>query len=50
VKVKKLWGELTLAPDPAIPAVLEQRRVPTLVRDYRGYYRNIRDVLRGMQH
>ena len=41
------WGELILAPNPAEPAVLERSRIPTLVRDYRGYYRNIRDALRG---
>jgi scyllo-inositol 2-dehydrogenase (NADP+) len=44
---EQFWGELTTATDPALPAELEKRRVPTIPRDYRGYYANIRDVLRG---
>jgi len=44
---EQFWGELTTAADPAIPAALEKRRFPTIHSDYRGYYANIRDVLRG---
>lgn len=41
------WGYLIHAADPAKPAELIRSRTPTLTNDYRGYYANIRDVLRG---
>ena len=40
------WGELTSA-DPSVPSQVTKQRIPTISSDYRGYYANIRDVLRG---
>ncbi len=43
-----LWGTLTLAPDPEHkPADLLQSRLPTQAGDYRLFYANVRDALRG---
>lgn len=41
------WGTLTVAPNPAEPAHLTRTRVPTELGDYRLYYANIRDAVRG---
>lgn len=42
------WGTLTLAPDPIHhPAALTRTPVPTLEGDYRLFYANVRDALRG---
>ncbi|MDQ2833506.1 MAG: Gfo/Idh/MocA family oxidoreductase [Acidobacteriota bacterium] len=42
------WGTLTTAPDPRDPGTLVRRRVPTAFGDYRGYYANVRDAIRGI--
>ncbi|MDE3104829.1 MAG: Gfo/Idh/MocA family oxidoreductase [Acidobacteriota bacterium] len=41
------WGTLTTAPDPADPAMLIKREVPTARGDYRGFYANVRDTVLG---
>ena len=41
------WGTLTLAPNPADPANLTRTRIPSELGDYRLYYANIRDAIRG---
>lgn len=41
------WGTLTTVPNPADPGNLVRRRVPTEFGDYRGYYANVRDAIRG---
>ena len=42
-----LWGMLTLAPDPADPRKLVTHEVETEPGDYRGFYANVRDAIRG---
>jgi predicted dehydrogenase len=42
-----LWGMLTLAPDPADPRKLVTHEVETELGDYRGFYANVRDAIRG---
>ena len=42
------WGELTVAPDPAQPQNLVRSRVETAPGDYRGFYSNVRDAVRGV--
>jgi predicted dehydrogenase len=41
------WGVLTLAPDPANPRNLVTHEVETEPGDYRGFYLNVRDAIRG---
>ncbi len=41
------WGHLTVAPDPAEPSRLIHSRVETAHGDYRLFYRNVRDAIRG---
>ena len=41
------WGTLTLAPDLAQPSQLTRTPVPTIPGDYRGFYANVRDAIRG---
>jgi len=41
------WGTLTVAPDPADPAMLVHREVKTELGDYRGFYANVRDAVLG---
>ncbi len=41
------WGEMAVAPDPAVPGTLERTRVKTEVGDYRGFYASVRDAVRG---
>jgi scyllo-inositol 2-dehydrogenase (NADP+) len=41
------WGTLTVAPDPADPAMLVRREVKTELGDYRGFYANVRDAVLG---
>jgi predicted dehydrogenase len=41
------WGTLTLAPDPEQPAALTTYEVETELGDYRGFYLNVRDAIRG---
>jgi predicted dehydrogenase len=38
---------LTTAPDPADPATLVRTQVKTERGDYRGFYANVRDAIRG---
>ena len=44
---RELWGTLTLAPDPALPNDLTTTLVPTQPGDYRPFYANVRDAIRG---
>jgi predicted dehydrogenase len=41
------WGTLTTAPDPAEPTKLDRRTVKTEIGDYRQFYANVRDAIRG---
>ena len=41
------WGTLTVAPNPAEPATLTRTRIRTELGDYRLYYSNVRDAIRG---
>ena len=41
------WGMLTLAPDPENPKNLIPHEVQTEPGDYRGFYANVRDAIRG---
>ncbi len=41
------WGVLTVAPEPADPAILVKREVKTDAGDYRGFYANVRDAING---
>jgi predicted dehydrogenase len=41
------WGTLTVAPNPAEPGKLVSRQVPTERGDYRAFYLNVRDAIRG---
>lgn len=43
-----LWGMLTLAPNPADPRTLVTHEVETEPGDYRGFYVNVRDAIRGV--
>jgi predicted dehydrogenase len=42
------WGTLTVAPDPADPAMLVVSKVETEMGDYRGYYASVRDAVLGI--
>ncbi|MGI4755663.1 MAG: Gfo/Idh/MocA family oxidoreductase [Janthinobacterium lividum] len=42
-----MWGTLTVAPDPAQPAKLEQSKVPTQRGDYRAFYQNVAEAILG---
>lgn len=42
-----MWGMLILAPDPADPRNLVTHEVETEPGDYRGFYANVRDAIRG---
>jgi predicted dehydrogenase len=41
------WGTLTTAADPAEPSKLDRSKVKTEVGDYRQFYANVRDAIRG---
>lgn len=41
------WGKLTIAPDPDKPSELNTYEVETELGDYRGFYLNVRDAIRG---
>jgi len=43
-----MWGLLTLAPDPGDPRSLVTHEVETEPGDYRGFYVNVRDAIRGV--
>ncbi len=42
------WGLLTVAPDPAEPGILVTRKIETRPGDYRRFYANVRDAIRGV--
>ena len=43
-----LWGDLVIAPDPEqAPGTLDRSKVRTERGDYRGFYANVRDAIRG---
>ena len=42
-----MWGLLTLAPNPGDPRTLVTHEVETEPGDYRGFYVNVRDAIRG---
>jgi predicted dehydrogenase len=41
------WGTLTIARNPAEPTQLERSKLATEVGDYRRFYANVRDAIRG---
>jgi predicted dehydrogenase len=41
------WGTLTLATQRAEPVQLERTKYPTVTGDYRNFYANVRDAIRG---
>lgn len=41
------WGTLTVVPDPAEPARVEQSQLPTERGDYRGFYSNVAEAIQG---
>jgi len=41
------WGTLTIAADPSEPTRLERSKLATEVGDYRQFYANVRDAIRG---
>ncbi len=41
------WGTLTVAPNPADPAMLVTRQIKTAPGDYRGFYASVRDAMLG---
>ena len=46
---ESMWGQLTLAPDPVMaPGSLVRSTVRTEAGDYRGFYANVRDAIRGV--
>jgi predicted dehydrogenase len=44
-----MWGLLTLAPNPGDPRTLVTHEVETEPGDYRGFYANVRDAIRGAE-
>jgi len=46
-EAESAWGTLTLAPDPGEPGTLDRRKVETEAGDYRQFYANVRDAIRG---
>ncbi len=44
---ESMWGETAVAPDPDAPERLVRTRVRTEPGDYRGFYANVRDAVRG---
>jgi predicted dehydrogenase len=41
------WGKLTISPNPETSEKLVESRVKTEAGDYRGFYANVRDAIRG---
>ena len=41
------WGTLTVAPVPAEPTLVVEKQIKTQLGDYRGFYANVRDAIRG---
>jgi scyllo-inositol 2-dehydrogenase (NADP+) len=46
-EAESAWGTLTVAADPAEPANLDRSKVESEVGDYRQFYANVRDAIRG---
>ena len=46
-EAESAWGTLTLATHAAEPIQLERSKLPTEVGDYRRFYANVRDAIRG---
>jgi scyllo-inositol 2-dehydrogenase (NADP+) len=46
-EAESAWGTLTLATQATEPVKLERRKVPSEVGDYRKFYANVRDAIRG---
>jgi len=46
-EAESAWGTLTIAPDPSEPAKLDRSKLETEVGDYRQFYANVRDAIRG---
>ena len=46
-EAESAWGTLAIAPDPAEPSKIVRGKVPTEVGDYRQFYANVRDAIRG---
>jgi scyllo-inositol 2-dehydrogenase (NADP+) len=46
-EAESAWGTLTLAAHAAEPIQLERSKLPTEVGDYRRFYANVRDAIRG---
>jgi scyllo-inositol 2-dehydrogenase (NADP+) len=46
-EAESAWGTLTIAADPAEPTKLERSKLATEVGDYRVFYANVRDAIRG---
>ena len=42
------WGLLTIAPDPHEPGIVVTRKIETRPGDYRLFYANVRDAIRGV--
>ncbi|HEX4652200.1 MAG TPA: Gfo/Idh/MocA family oxidoreductase [Granulicella sp.] len=42
------WGLLTVAPDPHEPGIVVTRKIETRPGDYRLFYANVRDAIRGV--
>jgi predicted dehydrogenase len=42
------WGLLTVAPDPHEPGIVVTRKIETRPGDYRRFYANVRDAIRGV--
>jgi scyllo-inositol 2-dehydrogenase (NADP+) len=46
-EAESAWGTLTIAPDPSEPTKLDRSKLETEVGDYRQFYANVRDAIRG---
>jgi predicted dehydrogenase len=46
-EAESAWGMLTLPPNPAKPGQLERSKLATEAGDYRRFYVNVRDAIRG---
>ena len=46
-EAESAWGTLTTAADPSEPARLDRSKLATEVGDYREFYANVRDAIRG---
>ena len=44
---ESMWGTLTIAPDPSVPATTERSQLQTIPGDYREYYSNVAAAILG---